>query len=96
MRVAPDPRPWGAFITKIKQLWLETPGWPEASLKSIHVPVLLMYGDHDDIRLEHATLMQNLIPASQLAVLPDTSHFMMFEQPTWASTMAISFMDGGK
>lgn len=96
MRVAPDPKHWGAFITKVKRLWLETPDWPEAQIKSIHTPVLLMYGDHDDIRLEHATLLQSLIPDSQLAVLPGTSHFMMVEQPTWVSTMSLNFLDAGK
>ena len=95
MRVAPDPQHWGAFITKVKRLWLETPDWPEAQLRSIHIPVLLMYGDHDDIRLEHATRMQSLIPGSQLLVLPGTSHFVMSEQPTWVSTMALTFLNAG-
>jgi pimeloyl-ACP methyl ester carboxylesterase len=96
MRVAPDPQHWGVFIDKVKRLWLETPDWPESSLESIHAPVLLMYGDHDDIRLEHAILLQSLISGSQLAVLPGTTHFMMFEQPAWVSTLAISFLDAGK
>lgn len=96
MRVAPDPKHWDAFITKVKRLWLETPDWPESQIRAIHTPVLLMYGDHDDIRLEHAALLQGLIADSQLAVLPGTSHFLMVEQPTWVSTMAINFLDAGK
>jgi pimeloyl-ACP methyl ester carboxylesterase len=96
MRVAPDPQHWGELIAKLKRLWLEAPDWPEQQLKSIHAPVLLMYGDHDDIRLEHALLMQRLIPSAELAVLPGTSHFTMSEQPTWVSTMAITFLNGGK
>ena len=93
MRVAPDPQHWGAFIMKVKRLWLETPDWPETQLEAIHTPVLLLYGDHDDIKLEHATRMQSLIRDSQLAVLPGTSHFTMIEQPTWVSTLAITFLD---
>jgi pimeloyl-ACP methyl ester carboxylesterase len=96
MRVAPDPQHWGAFIAKVKRLWLETPDWPEAQLKAIHIPVLLMYGDHDDIRLEHATLMYGLIPGSQLAVLPGTSHFMLFEQPPLVAATTLTFLDSGK
>lgn len=96
MRVAPDPQHWAPFIQKVKRLWLETPDWPAAQLQSIHTPVLLVYGDHDDVRLEHAVLLQSLIPDSQLAVLPGTSHFTMFEQADAVSGMTITFLDAGK
>jgi pimeloyl-ACP methyl ester carboxylesterase len=96
MRAAPDPQHWAAFIGKVKTLWLEMPDWPEDSLRAIRTPVLLVYGDHDDIRLEHAVQLQGLIPAAQLAVLPATSHFMLIERADEVSRMTIHFLDAGK
>ena len=36
--------------------------------------MLLVQGDHDFTTVEHAALMLRLIPGSQLAVLPGTTH----------------------
>jgi pimeloyl-ACP methyl ester carboxylesterase len=35
---------------------------------------LLVFGDHDFFRLEHAVEMHALIPGAQLAVLPGATH----------------------
>jgi pimeloyl-ACP methyl ester carboxylesterase len=49
-------------------------GWTAAELGSITAPTLLVFGDHDFIRLEHAVQMHELIPGAQLAVLPGATH----------------------
>lgn len=36
-----------------------------------------MQGDHDFVTVEHAALMQQLIPGAQLAVLPGTTHMQI-------------------
>jgi pimeloyl-ACP methyl ester carboxylesterase len=45
-----------------------------ALLGAIAAPTLLVVGDHDFVRLEHAVEMHELIPGSQLGVLPGTTH----------------------
>ena len=37
-------------------------------------PLVLLHGDHDFIRLEHAVEMHGLILGAQLAVLPGATH----------------------
>jgi pimeloyl-ACP methyl ester carboxylesterase len=73
-RVAPDPGHFEAFAAKASQAANNLKGWTAAELGGITAPTLLVFGDHDFIRLEHAVQMHELIPGSQLAVLPGTTH----------------------
>ena len=73
-RLAPDPGHFDAFAAKISQAAGSLKGWTAEELGRIGAPTLLVFGDHDFIRLEHAVEMQGLIPGAQLAVLPGTTH----------------------
>jgi pimeloyl-ACP methyl ester carboxylesterase len=73
-RMAPDPGHFEAFAAKASQAANNLKGWTAAELGGITAPTLLVFGDHDFIRLEHAVQMHELIPGSQLAVLPGTTH----------------------
>ena len=68
------------------------------------MPVLLMIGDSDIVRPEHTMQMFRLLgggvagdlaglPASQLAVLPATSHVGLLERVDWLQSMIIDFLD---
>jgi pimeloyl-ACP methyl ester carboxylesterase len=43
-------------------------------MRRIAAPALLVIGDTDFVRIEHAAEMLDLIPNAQLAVLPGTRH----------------------
>jgi pimeloyl-ACP methyl ester carboxylesterase len=73
-RLAPDPGHFGEFAAKASQAAGNLKGWTAAELGSITAPTLLVFGDHDFIRLEHAVQMHGLIPGAQLAVLPGATH----------------------
>ena len=73
-RLAPDPGHFGEFAAKVSQAAVSLQGWTPAELGSISAPTLLVFGDHDFIRLEHAVQMHGLIPGAQLAVLPGATH----------------------
>jgi pimeloyl-ACP methyl ester carboxylesterase len=73
-RLAPDPGHFDEFAAKVSQAAGDLPGWTDEDLGSISAPTLLVFGDHDFIRLEHAVQMHGLIPGAQLAVLPGTTH----------------------
>jgi len=73
-RLAPDPGHFDAFAAKTSQAAASLKGWSAEELGRIGAPALLVFGDHDFIRLEHAVEMHGLIPGAQLAVLPGTTH----------------------
>jgi pimeloyl-ACP methyl ester carboxylesterase len=74
MRVAPDPGHFGAFWARVGQAANSFKGWTPGELGSITAPTLLVFGDHDFVRLEHAVQVHGLIPGAQLAVLPGATH----------------------
>lgn len=47
---------------------------PEDALRAISVPVLVMVGDHDVIRIEHAARLAQIVPHGELAVFPGSIH----------------------
>jgi pimeloyl-ACP methyl ester carboxylesterase len=73
-RLAPDPGHFDAFAAKASQAVGNMKGWTAGQLGGITAPTLLVFGDHDFIRLEHAVEMHALIPGAQLAVLPGATH----------------------
>jgi pimeloyl-ACP methyl ester carboxylesterase len=73
-RLAPDPGHFEQFAAKTSRAANSQKGWTAAELGGISAPTLLVFGDHDFIRLEHAVQMHALIPGAQLAVLPGATH----------------------
>jgi pimeloyl-ACP methyl ester carboxylesterase len=73
-RVAPDPDRWEAFAEKLNGVVHMAPGWSADDMRRLAAPVLLVIGDTDFVRIEHAAEMLELIPDAQLAVLPRTRH----------------------
>jgi pimeloyl-ACP methyl ester carboxylesterase len=73
-QVAPDPGHFDAFSDRLQPVVHEHPGWTADDLRRIGAPVLLVIGDTDFVRIEHAAEMHEMIPNSQLAVLPATRH----------------------
>ena len=49
-------------------------GWTDDEVRSVTAPTLLVIGDQDFVRLDHAAEMLDLFPDSRLAVLPGTKH----------------------
>ncbi len=80
LRLAPDPGHFEAFMAKASQAAGSLKGWPAEELGRIASPALLVFGDHDFIRLEHAVQMHALIPGAQLAVLPGATHMSLLRR----------------
>ncbi|WP_286747255.1 alpha/beta hydrolase [Roseivirga sp. UBA1976] len=49
---------------------------PMDSLRKINVPVMLMVGDRDAVRMQHTMEIFEALPMSNLCVLPATTHFI--------------------
>jgi pimeloyl-ACP methyl ester carboxylesterase len=69
-KVAPHPEQLQTFHDKCVHRMLEFKDWPPEDIRSIAAPTLLMIGDADSVRPEHAVEMFRLLPRAQLAVLP--------------------------
>ena len=68
-------------------------GWSDEQLAGITAPILVVIGDHDFTTVEHAGLMLQLIPGSQLAVLPGTTHMDATRRPDLLLPMLAGFLD---
>jgi pimeloyl-ACP methyl ester carboxylesterase len=79
-RVAPDPGNFGPFMAKLSAAVSAFEGWSDGDLRAVTAPTLLIVGDTDFVRLEHAVQMHELIPDSRLAVLPGATHMSLMRR----------------
>ena len=77
-RVAPDPDYWPRIWNKVARL--EWQGFSREELASVTAPVLIILGDRDFVRLEHAVETLRRIPNAELAVVPDSGHFALYSE----------------
>jgi pimeloyl-ACP methyl ester carboxylesterase len=54
--------------------------WTPAQLAGLTAPTLVMIGDHDFVRVDHAVAMQEAIPDAALAVVPRTRHSELMDR----------------
>jgi pimeloyl-ACP methyl ester carboxylesterase len=104
VQVAPDPDAWPALVAKTVELDRTFSGWPPENVQAVKAPTLLIIGDSDIIRPEHTVKMFRLLgggvigdiaglPASQLAVLPGTSHEGVLSRVGWLRSMILEFLE---
>ena len=68
-------------------------GWSDEQLAGIAAPTLLVIGDRDFTTVEHGAAMLELIPGSQLAVLPGTTHMPVTRRADLLLPMLAGFLD---
>ena len=104
-KIAPKPEDWPRLVTKLAQLIQKDYDW-SADVKNIKTPLLLVCGDADLFPPSHAAEFFSLLgggqkdagwdgkarPQSQLAILPNTTHYTIFANPALATT-ANEFLD---
>jgi pimeloyl-ACP methyl ester carboxylesterase len=103
LQVAPDPSRWPVLVAKNSELDRTFAGWPDEDIHAMTTPMLLIIGDSDIVRPEHTMTMFRLLgggvvgdlaglPASQLAVLPGTSHVGLLDRVDWLQSMILGFL----
>jgi pimeloyl-ACP methyl ester carboxylesterase len=70
IKTAPDSNGLVVMFTKDKARMVEFTDWKEEDIRSIKVPALIIVGDQDVIRPEHAVEMFRLLPYARLSILP--------------------------
>jgi pimeloyl-ACP methyl ester carboxylesterase len=109
LRLAPNPADFPALVHKLTQLDSTPFSWSPDEIRGLVAPTLVIVGDSDAVRLEHAVdlfgllgggVMGDLVglPKSQLAVLPATTHFMpsgfgLLDRADWLLAMIPPFLE---
>ena len=93
--VAPHPEDFPKLLDRMGE-WMRTPyDWAD-DVKTLKMPVMLVYGDSDMFRPEHivefyhllggglkdAGWMREYMAQNRLAILPDLTHYEIFASPT--------------
>jgi pimeloyl-ACP methyl ester carboxylesterase len=92
-RLAPDPSKWPVLVSKIIKMDDAFKGFAEKDVKAIKAQTLVMMGDHDVVRTEHAAEVARLIPRSQLAIIAGGDHFVLFMNPEKVLSVLMQFLD---
>jgi len=93
LRLSPHPEHFEEFLGALSASAADLKGWSDEQLAGITAPVLLVQGDRDFTTCEHGALMQRLIPGSQLAILPNTTHMQVTRRPELLLPMLDAFLD---
>lgn len=91
-KVAPHPENLRSFHDKAAQRMRDFTDIPTEKIKAIGVPTLVIVGDADVVRPEHAVELKRLIPKAQLAILPGTDHMAVMARESMAP-MVTGFLD---
>ena len=105
MRIAPRPEDFTVLFEKKTHMDRELKDFSAEAISAIKAPTLLIIGDSDLVRPEHAVEMFRLLgggvfgdtpaglPASQLAVLPGTSHVTLVDRADLLLAIIPPFLD---
>jgi pimeloyl-ACP methyl ester carboxylesterase len=103
-QIAPNLDDWPTLVAKVQQMDSELPDWPPEAIRAIQAPTLIIIGDSDIVRPEHAVEMFRLLgggvagdvaglPRSRLAVLPGTTHVTLAHRAEWLNSMISEFLE---
>ncbi|MBW0090434.1 alpha/beta hydrolase [Pseudonocardia sp. KRD-184] len=92
-RLAPHPERFEQLPMRTMATVEGWTGWTDEQLAAITAPVLVVLGDHDFTTAAHGTVMQELIPGSQLAILPGTTHMQAPRRADLLLPMLAAFLD---
>jgi pimeloyl-ACP methyl ester carboxylesterase len=105
LRIAPNPDAFSTLFAKKTQMDRQIKDVPAEAIRAISAPTLLIIGDSDLVRPEHAVEMFRLLgggvfgdtpaglPNSQLAILPGTSHVTVVYRADLLLPMITPFLD---
>ena len=91
--VAPHPERFDDLPARSMTSVNDWTGWTDEQLAGITAPMLIVVGDHDFTTAGHAAVMQELIPGSQLAILPGTTHMQAPRRSDLLVPMLAAFLD---
>lgn len=104
--LSPHPEKFNEFFTKTISIDLKPYDWTE-DVRKMNIPILMLLGDADGIRYEHANELMRMkggakmgdfgeMSTSRMAILPGTTHIGMMARANWWIPMMEEFLDNKK
>ena len=92
-KLSKTPTEYEAFLNAISEMWATQPDYAPDQLRSISVPTVIADGEYDEgIKQEHGKEMAGLIPGAKLVVMPELSHFAMWQDPAAFNAAVMDFL----
>lgn len=79
-------------VSKLARMHSEEPTLTPDDLGDVQSRTLIMLGDDDEVRLEHALAMYRGIRDPELMVVPGTSHGLLVEKPDLCNDVILQFL----
>ena len=73
--------PEGKRQLKVVGMMLKEPNIPPAMLGKVTAPTLVLASDNDLIRLDHIVTIYKSLPNAQLAIFPNSTHLIPYDDP---------------
>ena len=89
----PQPDKWVKFWKDTQKMWSRETKVSDEKLSSINVPVLIIRGDRDMIKLEHSVDIFRSIKKGQLCIYPNMGHDMPELKSEMLCRIAVDFFN---
>lgn len=93
-RMNPQPDKWIKFWEDTQKMWSREIKLSDDKLSRIDIPVLIIRGDRDMIKLEHSVAIFRSLKKGQLCVYPNMGHEMPELKGEMLCKLAIDFFNG--
>jgi pimeloyl-ACP methyl ester carboxylesterase len=93
LKVAPQPENLRLFHDKAAQRMRDFKDIPDAAMQRIASPALVIAGDADVVRPEHAVATFRLLPDAKLAIVPGADHGLLETHAEALGPTILSFLD---
>ncbi|MBO0847045.1 MAG: alpha/beta hydrolase [Nocardioides sp.] len=91
--LSPDgPEHYDVVVEKLAAMHAVEPSFGPEDLARVQPRTLVMIGDDDEVRFEHAIEAYTHIPDAELAVVPGTSHGLLVEKPELCNRIIDEFL----
>ena len=84
--------PEGKRQLKLVGMMLKEPNISPALLGQVKAPTLVLAGDHDLVRLEHILTIYKSLPNAELAIFPNSTHLVPYDNPELFNTTIDRFL----
>jgi pimeloyl-ACP methyl ester carboxylesterase len=83
---------YDVIVAKLAAMHAREPAIARDDLGKVTCRTLVMMGDDDEVRLEHAVELYHSLPDAELAVVPGTSHGLLVEKPELCNMVITEFL----
>ena len=77
---------------RLIELMLNEPNITKSELNEIQNPVLVIAGEKDEVKEEHTKEIQQNIKNAELLIIPNSTHYVPFEQPKVLNEAILKFL----